>query len=143
MGDGDWIISCHTNRSNQPATWISVLNNNILGSLESHHNLLSSFQTIGSQAPLNFIWFCGIWDWTTAELDYIYIYILIYLFGARPAPVSCSACSLVRGYPCSTQPLLTQSNWVRRSLRIFNTIASGTGNKFNWMKSKFNRHKLW
>lgn len=52
--------------------------------------------------------------------------LFLYLLGSYPAFVSISACSLVLGKPCITQPLVTASNWARRLCSNCKTKPSGT-----------------
>jgi len=47
-----------------------------------------------------------------------------YLLAVNPAAVRDSACFRVRGKPCSIQPWVTQSNWLRRSVTSFSTSSS-------------------
>ena len=49
-----------------------------------------------------------------------------YLFGSRPTLVSASACSLVLGNPCRTQPLVTASSWLSLVRSNWSTVSSGT-----------------
>lgn len=55
--------------------------------------------------------------------------VYFHLLGSYPALVSDSACSLVLGKLCITQPLVTASNWARRFCSNCRTKSSGTAIK--------------
>ena len=62
----------------------------------------------------------------SAIKDWANVFRLVYLLGSYPAFVNDSACSLVLGKPCITQPFVTASSCARRFFSNWRTKSSGT-----------------